>query len=98
MESKSVSKNVPFVLMLFVMALILITSKYYVESVKTNISETKKTIRALRASSLSYEAKVMQVNRPSVINEKLRELGTEVKEPTEPPQKLIVDKLEEQND
>ncbi len=55
------------------------------------------SIKELKAESVTYETELMRMNRPSEITNKVKSSGLDLLEPQEPPRKLKVEKLEEED-
>lgn len=94
LASEKVMKQMPFVFYLVLLAILMITNRYYSEKVIRQIETVQDSIMELKAESVTYETDLMRMNRPSEITEKVNESGLDLIEPQEPPQKLKVEKLE----
>ncbi len=80
---------------IFSFFLLIIAHRYSSEKVLRRIDEVQRSIKEYRALSISYEAELMRVNRPSVVNERVKASGMEIHDPTKPPRELRVKKIKD---
>ncbi|MFV0522166.1 MAG: FtsL-like putative cell division protein [Mangrovibacterium sp.] len=92
---QSALSRMGYVAYIAVLLLFVVAHRYASEKTLREIDEVQKSIKEYRASSISYEAELMRINRPSLINEKVKAKGMEIHDPTEPPRELRVNKIEE---
>lgn len=81
-------KQIPYILLLFVLGLAYISNRYHAESVFIETEKTKKEIEDLRAQKIEIQAKLMKSSRINKVIEKLRENNSTLIEPKSPHQKI----------
>ncbi len=87
-----VSKQIPFVIFLAFLAILLITNRNWSERTIRKVEILQDTIDELRSESITLSAKLMNSSRPSEIARKVEKANIDLKEPSRPPQKLVVKK------
>ncbi len=92
LAGEKVLKHLPLVFFVVFLGILLITNRYWSEKTIRQIEAVQDSIKELKAESVTFEAELMKMNRPSEIAEKVKENGLELMEPQEPPRKLRVKK------
>jgi hypothetical protein len=82
---QSVSKQIPFILFLVVLALLYIANRYHAEKVIRRIDALKTEVKDLRAEEITAAAELMNLNRPSNVQKLVEDKGIGLKIPEEPP-------------
>jgi len=86
-------KKVPFLLFLFVLALVYIGNNYVAQSKVKQIDSISKELKDLHDEHISTKSDLMYFTKRSEVAKRLREM--EIKEATKPPFKIYVNKKEE---
>ncbi|MDD4190593.1 MAG: FtsL-like putative cell division protein [Mangrovibacterium sp.] len=92
LASERALKHLPFVFFLVFLGILLITNRYWAEKTIRQMEAVQDTIKELKAGSVTFEAELMKMNRPSEIAERVKESGLDLLEPQEPPRRLSVKK------
>jgi hypothetical protein len=87
-----VTKQIPFVIFLAFLAILLITNRNWSERTIRKVEILQDTLDELRSESITLSAKLMNSSRPSEIARKVENAKIDLKEPSRPPQKLVVKK------
>jgi hypothetical protein len=86
------TRQLPFLGLLAVFALTLITNRNWSERTIRQIEVVQDTLDELRSESITLSARLMDASRPSEVVEKVKAAGLELEEPVRPPQKIVVPK------
>ena len=86
------TRQLPFLGLLAVFALALITNRNWSESTIRQIEEVQDTLDELRSESITLSARLMDASRPSEVIEKVEASGLGLEEPVRPPQKIVIEK------
>jgi cell division protein FtsL len=86
--STFVRKQIPFILVLFIIALIYISNRYHAENVFRETEKISKEIEELRAEKIDIENSLMKTSRLIQIEELLKEKGSTLNKPKTPPKKI----------
>jgi hypothetical protein len=92
LTDERITKQVPFLVLLAVMGIALITNRNWSERTIRKIEVLQDTLDELRSESITMSAKLMDASRPSEVAKKVEEANIGLQEPVKPPQKLIVHK------
>ncbi len=92
LTSEWVVKKVPFLLFLFVLALVYIGNNYVAQSKVKKIDSISKELKDLHDEHISTKSDLMYFTKRSEVAKRLREM--EIKEATKPPFKIYVNKKE----
>lgn len=95
LASEKTLSQIPFLVFLVFLSILIIANRYWSEKTITEIEAVQDSIKELRASSITYEIQLMQMNSPSEVSNRVQQSGLNLIEPQEPPRKLKVEKLEE---
>lgn len=87
-----VTKQIPFLIFLAFLAILLITNRNWSERTIRKVEVLQDTLDELRSESITLSAKLMNSSRPSEIARKVENAKIDLKEPSRPPQKLVVKK------
>jgi hypothetical protein len=82
---QSVSKQIPFILFLVFLALIYIANRYHAEKVVRRIDALKTEVKELRAEEITAASELMNLNRPSNVQQLVEDKGLSLKISDEPP-------------
>ena len=88
LTSEFVRKQMLFIILLSVLALVYISNRYHAERVFRETEQIKDEIAELRAEKITVQSKLMRISRRSEILRLLRENGSELKESPVPPRKI----------
>lgn len=86
--SEFVRKQIPFILLLFVIGLIYISNRYHAENVFRETEKTIKEIDELRAEKIEIQNALMETSRFGQIQKLLDEKGSTLKDSKNPPKKI----------
>lgn len=96
LASDFVRKQMPYIILLAIIALIYISNRYHAESVFRETERTKKEIEELRAEKITVQSKLMRSSRRSELLRMLEEKGSDLKESAAPPSKIYYPKPTEE--
>ena len=88
----AVTKQIPFILFLVFLATIYIANRFHAEKVVRELTSMREEVKDLRAEQLTTASKLMNLSRPSKVQELVNEKGLGLKEPNKPPYKIVVDR------
>jgi hypothetical protein len=86
----SLVKQIPFILFLVLLAIIYIANRYHAEKVARQLIVLQDTVRDLRAEQLTTASELMNLSKPSKVQDLINEKGLGLSEPTKPPYKIVV--------
>ncbi len=86
--SDIVRKQIPFIIVLFILGLIYISNRFHAEKVFRETETTQKQIEDLRAEKIEIQSKLMTSSRRGQVLKILNEKGSTLKENTVPPRKI----------
>ena len=89
---ESITRQVPFILFLTLIAILYIANSYYAESTVRDINKIKNELKDLRAEYIYTKSELMFSSRQSEVAAMVAD--QEIKESTVPPQTIIVTKKE----
>ena len=92
LTDERVTKQIPFLIFLAFLAILLITNRNWSERTIRKVEVLQDTLDELRSESITLSAKLMNSSRPSEIARKVENAKIDLKEPSRPPQKLVVKK------
>jgi hypothetical protein len=83
-------KQVPFILFLVLLSMIYIGNRYHAERVFRNLTNLKNEVRDLRAEQITTASELMNLSKPSKVQDLIDQKGLGLKEATKPPFKIVV--------
>ena len=86
---RSVVKQLPFILFLVFLALIYIANRYHAEKMIRQIDSLKTEVKDLRAEEITTASELMNLNRPSNVQNLVTEKQLGLKLTGEPPYKIV---------
>jgi cell division protein FtsL len=86
----SVVKQIPFILFLVFLAVVYIANRYHAEKVVRQINALEDTVRDLQAEQLTTASELMDLSKPSKVQELINKKGLGLNEPNKPPYKILV--------
>ncbi|PLX09928.1 MAG: hypothetical protein C0596_00120 [Marinilabiliales bacterium] len=86
--SDIVRKQIPFIIVIFVLGLVYISNRFHAEKVFRETEETQKRIEDLRAEKIEIQSKLMTSSRRGQVLKMLEEKGSTLEEASAPPQKI----------
>jgi len=86
----SVIKQIPFFLFLVFLAIIYIANRYHAEKVVRQIYVLQDTVRDLQAEQLTTASELMDLSKPSKVQDLVNERGLGLSESIKPPYKIVV--------
>ena len=87
------AKQLPFLVLVTVLLMVLITNTYIAEERNREIAKTTKQLNDLHVEYIQLKSAIMQASKQSVLSKKLA--GTGIKDPTEPVKRINI--IENQN-
>jgi cell division protein FtsL len=84
-------KHVPFIFFLVFLAIIYIGNRYHAERVFRQLSTLKDEVRDMRAEEMMVASELMNLSRPSRVQDLVDKNDLGLKEPVKPPYKIVVD-------
>ncbi|OFY58920.1 MAG: hypothetical protein A2Y87_12895 [Bacteroidetes bacterium RBG_13_46_8] len=85
----TMTRQLPFVLFLTVLAVLYIGNRYHAERMVRKITETELEVKNLRAEQITIAAELMNISKPSEVAAIVNEKNLGLKPSEEPPKKLI---------
>jgi hypothetical protein len=86
---EAMTRQLPFVLFLTVLAVLYIGNRYHAEWMVRKITETEIEVKNLRAEQITIAAELMNISKPSEVAAIVDEKNLGLKPSLEPPKKLI---------
>ena len=85
-------KQLPFILFMVLLAIIYISNRFHTEKLVRRIIASKEVVRNLRAEQITTASELMNQSKPSKLEEIVKQRGLELKQPDQPPYKIVVEK------
>ena len=89
---QSFVKHVPFIFFLVFLAVVYIGNRYHAERVFRHLTSLKDEVRDMRAEEMMVASELMNLSRPSRVQDLVDKSDLGLKEPIRPPYKISVDK------
>lgn len=86
--SDIVRKQIPFIIVLFVLGLVYISNRFHAEKVFRETEETQKQIEDLRAEKIEIQSQLMTSSRRGKVLKMLEDKGSTLQESATPPKKI----------
>ncbi len=86
---RSVVKQIPFILFLVLVALLYIANRYHAEKIIRQIDSLKTEVKDLRAEEITTASELMNLNRPSNVQNLINEKQLGLTLSSEPPYKIV---------
>ncbi|MBN1416769.1 MAG: hypothetical protein JW973_16855 [Bacteroidales bacterium] len=86
---EAMTRQLPFILFLTVLAVLYIGNRYYAERMVRKISETELEVKNLRAEQVTTAAELMHISKPSEVSSIVNTKNLGLKPSVDPPKKLI---------
>jgi hypothetical protein len=86
---KAVVRQIPFILFLVFLALVYIANRYHAEKVIRRIDGLKTEVKDYRAEEITTASELMNLNRPSTIQQLVKERNLGLSIPEDPPRKIV---------
>lgn len=94
LTDERISRHWRLFLLLAFFGFVLIVVRNWSNKTIREIEQVQKELVGLRAEYATVSAKLMDASRPSVVEEKVKAAGLNLKQPVRPPQKIIVERDE----
>lgn len=88
----AVIKQLPFILFLVLLAIIYIGNRYHAEKMIRKINTSKEEVKNLRAEQITTTSELMNLSKPSTLENLVESRGLELKQLEKPPIKIEVEK------
>ncbi|NOU60082.1 FtsL-like putative cell division protein [Marinifilum caeruleilacunae] len=92
LTKSAVVQQLPFVLFLVVLGIFYISNRYKSEKVYRDMVSLEKELKDLRFESITTASDLMYMSKQSEVLKRVQREGLELKESTEPPVKIYIDK------
>lgn len=89
---RSVLDQIPFILFLVFLAIVYIANRYQAEKMVRELTHLKTEVKDLRAEQITTASELMNLSRPSNVEKLIENRGLELKQPKEPPHKIVAKK------
>ena len=86
---EGMTRQLPFVLFLTVLAVLYIGNRYHAERMVRKITATEMEVKNLRAEQITIASELMYISKPSEVAASVDEKNLGLKPSVEPPKKLI---------
>jgi hypothetical protein len=90
---EAMTRQLPFVLFLTVLAVLYIGNRYHAEGMVRKINQTEVEVKNLRAEQITIAAELMNISKPSEVAAIVNEKNLGLKPSVEPPKKLMRKKI-----
>ena len=87
----AVIRQIPFILFLVLLAVIYIANRYHAEKVIRRVTSLKRQVKDFRAEEITTASELMNLSKPSSVQKLLEDREMELKQPVEPPYKIVVE-------
>ncbi len=87
-----VVRQIPFILFLVFLAVVYIANRYHAEKIVRQITSLKRQVKDYRAEEITNASELMNLSRPSTVQAMMEERKIELKEISEPPYKIVVER------
>jgi hypothetical protein len=84
------AKHSRYIIFLVFLAVVYISNRLNAEKVVRNLVATREDVKNLRAEQITTTSVLMNLSKPSTLEDLIEERGLGLKQPTEPPYKIIV--------
>jgi hypothetical protein len=84
-----VSKQLPYILFLVFLAVVYIGNRLQAEKVVRRLISAKEEVTNLRSEQITTSTELMDLSRPSTLEDMIDKRGLGLKQPTEPPYKIV---------
>ncbi len=88
----AVIRQIPFILFLVFLAVIYIANRYHAEKVVRQVTSLKTQVKDFRAEEITTASELMYLSKPSSVQAMLEDRNMELKEPVNPPFKIVVER------
>lgn len=85
-------KQLPFIIFLTFLAILYIANRYHAERVVRDTVKLKSEVKELRFESITTASDLMFISKQSEVSRMVKEKNLGLKELTEPPSKLVLEK------
>ncbi len=86
----ALSKQLPFILFLVLLAMLYIGNRYHAEKMVRKIVAVKEEVKNLRAEQITTASELMNHSKPTTLEDIIEQRGLGLKQPKEPPHKIEV--------
>jgi hypothetical protein len=86
---ENITRQLPFILFLTVLAVLYIGNRYYAERMVRKINEMEVEVKNLKAEQITITSELMNISKPSEVSAIVNERNLGLKPSVEPPKKLI---------
>lgn len=86
-----VIRQIPFILFLVFLAVMYIANRYHAEKIVRQVTSLKQQVKDFRAEEITTASELMNLSKPSSVQALLEERDMKLKEPVEPPYKIVVE-------
>lgn len=85
-------KQLPYILFLVFLAVVYIANRYHAEKMVRRTVHAREEVKNLRAEQLTTASELMNHSKPSTVEDMVEQRGLELRQPTKPPYKIVVEK------
>jgi cell division protein FtsL len=86
---RSVIRQIPYILFLVLLAIIYIANRYHAEKVIRQLTSLRTEVKDLRAEQITTASELMNLSRPSNVEDLIQERGINLEESNDPPYKIV---------
>lgn len=86
--SDIVRKQIPFIIVIFILGLIYISNRFHAEEIFRETEETQKQIENLRAEKIEIQSNLMTNSRRRQVKDMLEDKGSTLQDADQPPRKI----------
>lgn len=85
-----ISKHLPYILFLVFLAVVYISNRLQAEKVVRRLIAAQEEISNMRSEQITTASELMNLSKPSTLENMVEQRGLGLKQPTEPPYKIVV--------
>lgn len=89
---KNIQKHIGYLFFVFILAMFYIGYRYKVESTAIENKKIEQEIKAMQAEFLTKKIDLMRLSKHSEILKQVQKRSLSIKEPKNPPQRIVVEK------
>lgn len=89
---RSVTKQIPFILFMVLLAIIYIANRNHAEKIIRQLSSLRTEVKDMRSEQITTASELMNLSRPSNVEALIDERGLELSESKIPPLKIVKEK------
>jgi hypothetical protein len=86
----SIAKQLPFIMFMVFLAVVYITNRFHAEKIVRRLDTMNILVKELRAEQITTATELMNLSKPSKVQELINSKGLGLNEPLRPPYKILI--------